>query len=191
MPSDVDFRWSWGSCELNESTQIIHWDKRLVHFRYWGIGWARLEILGEHGMVLKMVTMMTMMGRKKQEERWEWELMNDEQRMVIIDDAADDDDDNNSKIQDDGMMVWFGLSPFPVIGTTRIITFLVGNPYKPSFPLLLARGTTQGMMVWSTHFLWGLWIRSTQRFQPWYLWGFGPSGIFGFMQLDVFLILCA
>ena len=27
----------------------------------------------------------------------------------------------------------------------RIITFLVGNPYKPSFPLLLGRGTTQGL----------------------------------------------
>ena len=36
-----------------------------------------------------------------------------------------------------------GLSPFPVIVTTRIITFLLGNPYKPSFPLLLGRGTTQ------------------------------------------------
>ena len=34
-------------------------------------------------------------------------------------------------------------SPFPAIVTTRIITFLVGNPYKPSFPLLLGRGTTQ------------------------------------------------
>ena len=34
-------------------------------------------------------------------------------------------------------------APFPVIVTTRIISFLVGNPYKPSFPLLLGRGTTQ------------------------------------------------
>ncbi len=42
--------------------------------------------------------------------------------------------------------VWFGWSPFPVIVTTRIITFLVGNPYKPSFPLLLGRGTTQCMV---------------------------------------------
>ncbi len=39
--------------------------------------------------------------------------------------------------------IYVGLSPFPVIVTTRIITFLVGNPYKPSFPLLLGRGTTQ------------------------------------------------
>ena len=37
-----------------------------------------------------------------------------------------------------------GLSPLPVRVTTRIITFLVGNPYKPSFPLLLGGGTTQG-----------------------------------------------
>ncbi len=40
---------------------------------------------------------------------------------------------------------YVGLSPFPVIVTTRILTFLVGNPYKPSFPLLLGRGTTQGI----------------------------------------------
>ena len=39
---------------------------------------------------------------------------------------------------------WYvGLSPLPVRVTTRIITFLVGNPYKPSFPLLLGGGTTQ------------------------------------------------
>ena len=30
--------------------------------------------------------------------------------------------------------------------TTRIITFLVGNPYKPSFPLLLGGGTTQKIL---------------------------------------------
>ncbi len=28
---------------------------------------------------------------------------------------------------------YLGLSPFPVTVTTRIITFLVGDPYKPSF----------------------------------------------------------
>ena len=38
---------------------------------------------------------------------------------------------------------FLGLSPLPVRVTTRIITFLVGNPYKPSFPLLLGGGTTQ------------------------------------------------
>ena len=41
--------------------------------------------------------------------------------------------------------VYIGLSPLPVRVTTRIITFLVGNPYKPSFPLLLGGGTTQGI----------------------------------------------
>ncbi len=46
-------------------------------------------------------------------------------------------------------LLWLGLSPFPVIVTTRIITFLVGNPYKPSFPLLLGRGTTQIMTDYS------------------------------------------
>ncbi len=39
--------------------------------------------------------------------------------------------------------LYVGLSPLPVRVTTRIITFLVGNPYKPSFPLLLGGGTTQ------------------------------------------------
>ena len=43
--------------------------------------------------------------------------------------------------------VYFGLSPLPVRVTTRIITFLVGNPYKPSFPLLLGGGTTQRILI--------------------------------------------
>ena len=41
------------------------------------------------------------------------------------------------------------LSPLPVRVTTRIITFLVGNPYKPSFPLLLGGGTTQSISLWN------------------------------------------
>ena len=39
--------------------------------------------------------------------------------------------------------VWFrfiGLSPLPVTVTTRIITFLVGDPYKPSFATVTGRG---------------------------------------------------
>ena len=40
--------------------------------------------------------------------------------------------------------VWsFGLSPLPVTVTTRIITFLVGDPYKPSFATGTGRGDTQ------------------------------------------------
>ena len=35
---------------------------------------------------------------------------------------------------------YFGLSRFPVTVTTRIITFLVGDPYKPSFPTVTGRG---------------------------------------------------
>ena len=38
-------------------------------------------------------------------------------------------------------------TPHPVTVTTRIITFLVGNPYKPSFPLLLGGGTTLDIWV--------------------------------------------
>ena len=52
--------------------------------------------------------------------------------------------------------VLIGLSPLPVRVTTRIITFLVGNPYKPPFPLLLGGGTTQCIDITSifgnTHF---------------------------------------
>ena len=33
-----------------------------------------------------------------------------------------------------------GLSPFSVRVTTRIITFLVGDPYKPSFATVTGRG---------------------------------------------------
>ena len=40
-----------------------------------------------------------------------------------------------------------GLSPCPVTVTTRIITFLVGDPYKPSFPVLLGGGTTQNKPI--------------------------------------------
>ena len=40
-----------------------------------------------------------------------------------------------------------GLSPLPVRVTTRTITFLVGDPSKPSFPLLLGGGTTQGISI--------------------------------------------
>ena len=46
-----------------------------------------------------------------------------------------------------GISVCFGLSPLPVTVTTRIIPYLVGNPYEPSFPLLLGGGTTQCMFI--------------------------------------------
>ncbi len=44
--------------------------------------------------------------------------------------------------------IYIRLSPLPVRVTTRIITFLVGNPYKPSFPLLLGGGTTQYIYIY-------------------------------------------
>ena len=69
-----------------------------------------------------------------------------------------------------------GLSPLPVAVTTRIITFLVGNPYKPSFPLLLGGGTTQNIPhKWSPEcipeFL-GLFVLYTQREEVCHLTGF-------------------
>ena len=36
--------------------------------------------------------------------------------------------------------VWFGYGPFPVTVTPRIITFLVGNPYKPLFAAVTGKG---------------------------------------------------
>ena len=35
---------------------------------------------------------------------------------------------------------WFGYGPLPVTVTTRIITFLIGNSYKPSFATITGRG---------------------------------------------------
>ena len=40
----------------------------------------------------------------------------------------------------DGIIVYIGLSPFPVIVTTRIVSCLVGNPYKPSFATTTGKG---------------------------------------------------
>ena len=37
-------------------------------------------------------------------------------------------------------MVYVGCGPLTVTVTTRIITFLVGDPYKPSFPTVTVRG---------------------------------------------------
>ena len=37
-------------------------------------------------------------------------------------------------------LLYLGLSPLPVTVTTRIITFLVGDPYKPSFATVIGRG---------------------------------------------------
>ena len=36
--------------------------------------------------------------------------------------------------------VYIRSTPHPVTVTTRIITFLVGNPYKPSFATVTGRG---------------------------------------------------
>ena len=36
--------------------------------------------------------------------------------------------------------IYVGYGPFPVTVTTRIITFLVGNPYKPLFATVTGKG---------------------------------------------------
>ena len=58
------------------------------------------------------------------------------------------------KYSSEPYLSYLGWSPFPVIVTTRIFTFLVGNSYKPSFLLLLGRGTTQIIPYW--------WVRSSK-----------------------------
>ncbi len=42
--------------------------------------------------------------------------------------------------------IQLGLSPFPEIVTNRIITFLVGDPYKSSFATM-ARETIQNITI--------------------------------------------
>ena len=51
--------------------------------------------------------------------------------------------------------LYLGLSPLPVAVTTRIITCLVGDPYKPSFATVTGRGTTQiiPMILWLSIFI--------------------------------------
>ena len=36
--------------------------------------------------------------------------------------------------------IYIGLSPLPVTVTTRVVMFLVGDPYKPSFATVTGRG---------------------------------------------------
>ena len=43
------------------------------------------------------------------------------------------------------LWVYLECGPLTVTVTTRIITFLVGDPYKPSLPLLLRGGHIQGI----------------------------------------------
>ncbi len=45
-----------------------------------------------------------------------------------------------STLSDSKNNLSIGLSPVPVTVTTRIITFLVGDPYKPSFATVTGRG---------------------------------------------------
>ena len=65
----------------------------------------------------------------------------------------------------------FGLSPLPVTVTTKIIPFLIGNPYKPSFTTVTVRGTTQGITVSpsvSITYWWSIW-------SVYVLWSWGQS----------------
>ena len=46
-----------------------------------------------------------------------------------------------------GRCVYVGYGPFPVRVTTRIITFLVGNPYKPLFATVTGKGATPNVYM--------------------------------------------
>ena len=47
-------------------------------------------------------------------------------------------------VEEVGNWVYLRSTPHPVTVTTRIITFLVGNPYKPSFATVTG-GYTEGI----------------------------------------------
>ena len=46
-------------------------------------------------------------------------------------------------------LIYFGLSPRPVTVTTRIIIFLVGDPYKLSFAFATGRGDNPRYFIFS------------------------------------------
>ena len=65
--------------------------------------------------------------------------------------------------------IYFGLSPLPVTVTTRIITFLVGDPnLNLHLPQLLGGGTTQHLLFTNG------WIKL--RFQVWMVQAAGLDG---------------
>ena len=46
-------------------------------------------------------------------------------------------------------MIYVGTTPHPVTVTTRIITFLIGNPYKPSFVTVTGWGVDRRYMLYA------------------------------------------
>ena len=54
--------------------------------------------------------------------------------------------------------VWFRSTPHPVTVTTRIITFLIGNPYKPSFVTVTGWGVDLMYDVYMQHTVYSLHI---------------------------------
>jgi len=53
------------------------------------------------------------------------------------------------------MHTYIGYGPFPVTVTTRIITFLVGNPYKPLFATVTGKGPHPIHTTSNMHFVKG------------------------------------
>ena len=45
------------------------------------------------------------------------------------------------------LLYYLGLPPHPVTVTTRIITFLIGNPYKPSFVTVTGWGGRSNLLL--------------------------------------------
>ena len=62
------------------------------------------------------------------------------------------------------IIIYLGCGPLPVTVTTRIITFLVGDPYKPSFPTVTGRGPhpiyTWIFKIWNKSAFWEVfWVK--------------------------------
>ena len=53
------------------------------------------------------------------------------------------------------MQLYFGCGPLTVTVTTKIITFLIGNPYKPSFTTVTVRGPHPNYII---IFIIGQWL---------------------------------
>ena len=68
--------------------------------------------------------------------------------------------------------IHLGLSPCPVTVTTRIIIFLVGDPYKPSFATVTGRGDNPIYTPKNSHKYRKWWLGKGNSFQTWQNFGY-------------------
>ena len=60
--------------------------------------------------------------------------------LVKLDHLPRDRGENNKHLKPPPSKLLVGLSPCPVTVTTRVVMFLVGDPYKPSFATVTGTG---------------------------------------------------